>query len=803
MADEQMVKRERPRMSSLKIEKADIAERIYKFYQDDNTNRTDEIRARLQRYAKYRMWTEGNDWPWPGATDFANPDMMTASMRLQDTLHNAVMSQRPCVMSKATKKIDADKTETVDNLIDYQVFVEQPGEEIVGTLAHDFVNEGFYTAYVPWIKETRHIVDVFVLPPIPADVPPADYFRLYLEGKFPNLDLQPGKDGWDWTITDEDAKQKHRASFFAEEEGEVEAEIEMEAIRYEGPRILPKDVQDVLHPARCENLQMPGPSNPMGASHVILRDFPTIDEIKRLSMGEHPFYDMVTTEELAKIGITRMDTAYQEREEQKDTMQGHVEMKDKPKEAVSHAQLTRLMVFDCLDVDGDGKDEDVIIWMILETKTILRVRYLTQMFPSNPAMRPLAEGHLFPVPGRRYSIGLLEMMEGIHDLMKQFFDQGGDAGTIANSPFGFYRATSNMRPEVLSLSPGELYPLSDPKNDVNFPSLGNQNQSFTFNMVAMLQQMEERLTTIGELQLGRVPQGKSSALRTVSGMQTVLAQGDARPERVLRRFFMGLTQIWRIIHGHNQVFLPRGKQILIAGYKDPSKDPYLVVDDKSQIQGAYMFDFSANALNTSKEALQGSLEKMLGTYVSQLNIQLGIIDADGAYRLQRDWGRALGPDPDKYLRPPSANAMLPKIFAEDAIAMMMAGQNPIGQPAEGAEEHLAKLQAFMNDDVTNYDHPHFGEVEVPAFALMHEEHVRSVFSPYMQRVAKLAMQERQQAMLMQAAQQFQQGAQPGGKPGPAAMPQGGGQAQPMVNGGELLDESLPGAGGGANQAVTP
>jgi hypothetical protein len=45
---------------------------------------------------------------------------------------------------------------------------------------------------------------------------------------------------------------------------------------------MPKDVQDVLHPIRCENLQIPGPSNPMGAAHVILRDFPTIDEIKRL-----------------------------------------------------------------------------------------------------------------------------------------------------------------------------------------------------------------------------------------------------------------------------------------------------------------------------------------------------------------------------------------------------------------------------------------------------------------------------------------------------------------------------------------
>jgi hypothetical protein len=36
----------------------------------DNQDRTDEIDARLQRYAKYRMWTEAwFDWPWEDATD--------------------------------------------------------------------------------------------------------------------------------------------------------------------------------------------------------------------------------------------------------------------------------------------------------------------------------------------------------------------------------------------------------------------------------------------------------------------------------------------------------------------------------------------------------------------------------------------------------------------------------------------------------------------------------------------------------------------------------------------------------------
>jgi hypothetical protein len=373
------------------------------------------------------------------------------------------------------------------------------------------------------------------------------------------------------------------------------------------------------------------------------------------------------------------------------------------------------------------------------------------------------------------------MMEGIHDLQKQFFDQMGDSGTMSTVPFFFYRATSNMRPEVIRMYPGEGYPLNDPQKDVNFPQVGNQGQAFGFNMLALLQQMEERLTTIGELQLGRVPHGKASALRTVQGMQTVLAQGDARPERVLRRFFIGLTQIWRIIHSLNQAFLPKNKQFLIAGHKEKNKDPYGVVDSPTKIRGEFMFDFSANALNTSKEALQMALQQMLGTYVSELNIMLGIMTPEGAYRLQRDWGKALGPDPDKYLTPPSPGALSVPIMFEDALAMIFDGQMPEGTPAEGAQVQLQKLMEFTQTD---------------QFGLLPTEFV-PVLKAYMEKVAQQAMAEMQQQKLLAAAQQFGQNAQQPGKSGPAAGPQmQGGPA--MLQNNELSDETLPMAGGGAN-----
>lgn len=771
------VSRSRSRIDSVTIDKAAIAERIKSFYDLDHQDRTAEIDARLQRYAKFRMWTEGKDWPWADATDCALPDMMTASMRLQDTLHNAVMAARPPIMAKANRPTDKDKEETINNLIDFQFFEEQPGESTVGQLADDFVNEGFFTAYTPWIEETRRAKEIKIYPATPADQVPVQYFTSLLQGFFPKGQITPTAGGWDFKITDGDKRAK--ASFFTTDDDQVELELEREVEVYNGPRAIRKDLQDILHPARCENLQIPGPSNPSGASHVIMRDFPTIDELKRLHKSG--YYDLMTNEDADKLGIKIMDTASQEREQQKDTMQGHVEGRnDKPKGAESHKPLTRLMCFDCFDIDGDGLDEDVVFWMILEEKIILKAVYLSQIFPSSPPRRPFAEAQLFPVPGRRLAIGLLEMMEGLHDLMKQFIDQGGDAGTLANAPFFFYRASSNMRPEVIRLWPGEGYPLADPKNDVNMPQMGNQNQSFMFNMVTMLTQVQERLTNIGDLQLGRVPAGKSSALRTVSGMQTILSQGDARPERVLRRFFMGLAQIFENFHALNEVKLPPRKRFMLSGPIDPRMDPYKIVNSADEIRGKFRFTFSANVLNTSKEALQAALQDLMGAFISPLAIQMGIMKPDGAYRMLRDYGRAKGQDPDKYLTPPTPGAMDPPISAEDAILLVMEGIMPKGTPMEGTDEHFQKLQTFVQSDEFGY----LGAEHLP------------LFRAYMEQVAQASAQEKAQAVMLKAAQQFQGGGQ-AGMPGPVPTPQG--QPEPtMMQGAELADESLPGAGGGAN-----
>ena len=123
----------RTRKSTKNIDRDEIVARVQEFAKKDEDARSEDIALRLQRYAKYRMWTEGDgDWPWEGSSDVGLTDMMTNVQSLDDTLHNAFMSNRPVINARAMKETDEDKQDLIDDLLDTQLFLEQNGEDVVG-----------------------------------------------------------------------------------------------------------------------------------------------------------------------------------------------------------------------------------------------------------------------------------------------------------------------------------------------------------------------------------------------------------------------------------------------------------------------------------------------------------------------------------------------------------------------------------------------------------------------------------------------------------------------------------------------
>jgi len=728
-----------------KADRQAIVERVLDFFERDEQARTEQKQDRLQRYAKFRMITPGSNYPWPDSSDTTMPDMMTQSLRVQDTLHNAVMSSESPVAAHALDDKGRDTADNVNKLITHQVFVDMDGETLIGDLAESFTNDGIGTIMTPWVREKIDSTRIEVFEELIEGVRPKDQFRALLTVKFPNAKLDSTPEGWDWIVTqDEDII---KVSFFTLESDRIEMVIKTPIIAFDGPLPMVYNWENVLHPPRAANLNFPSPSNPKGAAHVILKDNPTKDQI--MSLIEEGFYDLPTKSDKDRFDGSVRTGKDEDMEVQKDRIAGDNDDRERSTEADSHRTLTLLTCFDGFDIDGDGIDEQVVWWVCKETQVLLKASLVEEIWPFKTPRRPFSEAVFLPVEGRRQGIGLLEMVEGFYEAKKILVDQAIDNNALTNLPFFFYRPSGSTRPEVVTLAPGEGYPLADPQRDVHFPSLSNNNVANTINLLRQLTAEEEKLTLTGDIQFGRVPPGGSSALRTVGGMELLQNQGEARPERVLRRFFLCLKSMYQNIHELNLVYLPPKKRIVIIRPKNENEDPYAVIDTLDDIAGIHDFRFAANVFNASRVALQRSLGTLMEVYLNPVAIQTGIIDAGGIYKLLRDFGKSQGQDPDQYLKAPSPSAILPKIFAEEVLATILTGRVPNAAPIEGAQAHFQKLQQFIDSDEL------FGQLTEAQVGLLGE---------YMNRLRALVGEEIRQQQLIQAAAQVQPGGNGVGRP---------------------------------------
>lgn len=786
MAEIRRERRRRSKFTSGSDDAKTITQRVVDFFNEDIADRAPAREERVQRYAKYRQWTEGNNWPWEGSSDVAMPDITISTLSTIDSLVNAVLANRPVVQSEAVTSGNRRKQETIDHLLDYQFFIEQCGEEVLQEMSECFVLDGDLTSFVPWIREERKSVSTRMFPPIPDAESPEGYFQKIIAQLFPqsNYFRAEKKDGWDWrvevTVPDQADGPKKRdimVSFYTTAD-RVEMTAEEMVRVYDGPRVIVKNWEDVLYPVRAANLQPPGPSNPNGASHVILVETPTIDEIQRLHSSG--FYNLLTAKELVELENYARDTSDEEEKKQKDVMEGKSEKRSDVPRDTTHRTLTMMVCFDLYDVDNDGINEDMIWWVLYEPRLLVKAKRLSEMYPMTPPRRPFGEASYLPVKGRKMGISFLELMEGLHDWMKQTVDQMMDAGTMANSPFGFYRPTSNLKQETIRPWPGELYPLSDPKNDVVFPTMGDRSQAFGLNVITLINQLEERLSMRGDLQLGRVPSGKAAALRTSTNMALVQSAGEARPQRVLRRFFTGLTDVFSIMHELNRRLLPETKKIRVASVLEPGDDPYREVQRQRDVDGDYTFSFKASILNSTRQAQEQGLNTMLPLIVNPVSLQLGLTSATEIYKLIRDIGATRGVDAEKYMKAPTAEAEGVQITWEEAVVAIMNGARPDGAPMEGAIAHLQALTQFAQS-------PQFGYLDPSQTRL---------FAAYVQQIQRLARQEQANQQLLQNAAELGKRQLTAGAGGASGQPP---DNSTFLESNELADETLPSAGGGGAQ----
>ena len=772
------VKPRRPkRKRSLNINKEAVVNWILDTHQaridDTQEQRDDDMEIEEQ----LKGWLPEKNWPFgENSSNVWIPLMITAARRMAAALRNALKSMRPLVESRATQKRNSDKQEAINKVLDHQFFNENQGEDFIDSLVNNYVQKRVVYVFTPYVREDQTVREVRVLNPLDPDT---DHITQLLKslGKliFTNLDnaTMQDKDGWVWNCDlkgESGELEMARVEFFDRDDGKLEAYITREIRVFDGPAPQVLDNEDVVIAPRSANTQPPNAANPLGALWVDHIQKVQLDSIKRRM--DDGTYDLITEEEWGNIkgshSATGSGQPEEEPKEERDRRAGEQITTDR--NLPDRQQIVRYCRW---DVNGDGYEEDVIFWVLRESKVLCKAAYLSELYPGAPVKRPIDSQSFFPDTNRVVGDSFVSALWPLQDMMQTSMNQNVDWGTLTNIPFGFYRASSGLKSEPILLEPGIMNPLDDPKNDVYFPTFASRGETFNINTMTLLQSFAERLSMLPDTAFGRIPTGKSAAMRNVGTVTALMSQIDVRTEEVLRGIFNLICRVYQMMHRLNQRYLPKEKEVRVFGQEAKGEEAYAVIGPQ-QINADADFIFKATMLNTNKQMVGQALQETAALVLSPLAIQAGLVTGEQVYNLIVDFCKSKDQDHDRYVkRPPEANAG-PKILAEEAFSAIDAHQVPYGQPLEPPEEHLQKLVDYQQSIIyANFDPSQL-----------------AAFQQWIMSVKMLMMQQQQQQMMMQAAAQTMgngNGGGPGGAPGTISSDTGG---PTPVQPGEAIDESM-------------
>lgn len=321
------------------------------------------------------------------------------------------------------------------------------------------------------------------------------------------------------------------------------------------------------------------------------------------------------------------------------------------------AELDRFEILECYmkyDVDGSGINSEIVVWVAYRSRKILRANYLRRMLQSGE--RPLSKIDFHLRPGSEYGTGIIEIIHPLCVELDSLHNMRIDFGLISVMPFGFYRPTSNLQPEIINFEPGSLIPLDNPQADVYFPNLGNRT-SWGFQEEAAIMSMIERVTSINDLNTG-VMSGAQGPTRTATGAHALINESSANLDVYLRRLNLGWKRLLKMTFHMLQQRCPDGFAFRVTG--DDGNDFWSQVKGQDFLQGDFDFQILPNSSQSNPQIMQAQADTILQITQNPLDIQLGIITAPQRFEALKNWFKVRSiQDWGKYIKTPPSYSYIP------------------------------------------------------------------------------------------------------------------------------------------------
>lgn len=359
----------------------------------------------------------------------------------------------------------------------------------------------------------------------------------------------------------------------------------------------------------------------------------------------------------------------------------------------SRAGIPTYKIHECYlryDIDEDGIDEELVVWVEEQSNAVLRITYLERVGPGGK--RPFTI-KLFTPDGK----GLGELLYGLGNEIDYIHNQRLDYGTIQNLPYFFYRAASGLNPVQLKLAPGMGIPVDSPHDDVHFPNLSNRT-AYGFQEEQQVTRYGEKVSGITDFALGQI--SNQGATRTATGTSALVNELNSNIDIHIKRYQRGYKRNLYILDLQCQDLLPLGTIIRVAGVD--GKDIYKRFENREAIRFATDFSLTANSINSNKAIERETAQMLLTQLANPVALQTGIATQANLYQAYKNLLQKFEiKDIDAYITKPQDAPDNP-FSAKDEINMIIAGVKPPMNVKDRHEEKLAFFDEFEKHEDFNW-----------------------------------------------------------------------------------------------------
>lgn len=546
--------------------------------------------------------------------------------------------------------------------------------------------------------------------------------------------------------------------------------VEQEGTLYDGPILTPLDWDDVVPlPIGCMNLQPQSPSNPRGATAVVVRQYESLDLIlskdyPELDSGEKAQREWWVGQAPSQDRSTG-GAQNNRRVRQEDRAEGHNRSQANSARPAAHANPE----FEILTRFGRYKGREAVAFVCVKPCLLLGVFYLADLYYRG--RRPLLEMHYQTVGTRWYSMGLMEIVKHLSAELDTIHNMRLDVGYATNLPFFFYKAASSFDPDEVQLRPLKGVPV-DSTNDVLFPQMQNVT-SFYVQEETLLYTLVERVVGVTDLFLGISPT-RGAAARHATGFVGTQQESLARTSEIQVQDAESFSFLATMIYELEMQYGPSFRSFRLKGKNGPLSQR--LTRDALWMRGEYDFRLGAN---------QGGYSQFIQQQQAQAVLQLAGASPLTNQEMGRRWEaesfyyQAIGiADPERFIGPKEAISRgQPKTQDEENGEMLqfiygLAQPAPV-HPSDPDQDHMQELMRFLSSDEYNSLRRPNEDAFVAHF-MLHQQQMRQ-------------KQVQQQMQMMQAMQSPTGGGmqQPGQQPGqqdrmmPQILAQGNAAPPPM------------------------